>query len=86
MGMLLWIVIGIVAGSVAKLVMPGPNAGGMAVAIPLGIGGACIGGLLGAVFNGTAVIAFEPLSFLAALSGALFVLLSYRSYAMRATA
>ena len=39
MGILLWIGFGLVAGSVAKLAMPGPGAGGVAVAIPLGIGG-----------------------------------------------
>jgi hypothetical protein len=37
MGILAWLVIGIVTGSVAKFVMPCPAAGGMAVAIPLGI-------------------------------------------------
>ena len=86
MGILLWIAFGLAAGSVARLVMPGPSAGGIAVAIPLGIGGAVVGGLLGAVFGGAAVMGFDFRSLLLAIIGSLAVLLSYRSFAMRAMA
>jgi uncharacterized membrane protein YeaQ/YmgE (transglycosylase-associated protein family) len=86
MGILIWIMVGLVAGSVAKLVMPGPSAGGIAIAIPLGIGGALVGGLLGSMFSGGTVTGFDFRCLLMAISGALFVLLSYRSYAMRAMA
>ena len=83
MGILLWVVVGIVTGSVAKLVMPGPPAGGRAVAVAICVGGAVLGGLLGAVFTGGPVIDFDPFSLLSAVSGALIVSLFYRSYALR---
>lgn len=82
MGILIWVVFGLVAGAVARLVMPGPPAGGMAVAIPLGIVGALIGGVVGAVFGDTPLISFDFGSLLFAIIGALFTLFAYRSYAL----
>jgi len=83
MGVLLWIVFGIMAGSVAKLVMPGPNAGGIIVAILVGMGGALTGGLMGAVLDGGLSTAVDVRSLLMAIFGSLILLLSYRSFAMR---
>ena len=85
MGILLWIVFGILAGSVARLVMPGPSAGGMAVAVSLGIAGAVAGGIVGTLLGGTPMD-FDFRSLLLAIIGSLGVLFSYRSYAMRAMA
>lgn len=86
MGILLWIVFGIVAGFFAKTVMEGPNAGGIAVAIPLGIGGGLVGGLLSTFFqNGTAA-GFDIRGLLMAIAGTLFLLFCYRCYAMRGIA
>ena len=85
MGILLWIVTGIVMGSAARFVMPGPPAGGLAMAIPIAIGGALVGGLLGVVFNDGGVIHFDLPSLFMAIFGALIVMLCYRSYALRAT-
>ena len=45
--LLIWAVLGILAGSLAKLVMPGPDPGGTAMTILLGIGGAFVGGFIG---------------------------------------
>ena len=83
MGILLAIVVGIVLGSVARWIMPGPSAGGLAVAIPLGITGAVLGSLVGVWLTGP-VTGFDFRSVLLAIIGSLLVLLSYRSYAMRA--
>ena len=44
MDILLWIVFGLVVGLVAKLIMPGPDPGGMILTIVLGIIGAMLGG------------------------------------------
>jgi len=85
MGVPLWIVFGLVAGSLAKLVMPGPSAGGIAAAIPLSIGGALLGGWVGSLLAGTMAGA-DYRSLLMAMIGSLAVLFSYRSYAMRAMA
>ena len=85
MGLLLWVVFGILAGSVARLVMPGPSAGGIAAAIGLGIGGAVLGGLVGSMLGGT-MMDIDVRSLLMAIAGSLAVLFSYRSYAMRGVA
>jgi uncharacterized membrane protein YeaQ/YmgE (transglycosylase-associated protein family) len=85
MGILLWIVFGLVAGSFARLVMPGPIAGGLSVALGLGVGGAVLGGLVGTLVGGS-VMGFDFRSLLMAIIGSLAVLFSYRSYAMRAMA
>ena len=77
MGIIIWIVFGVAAGSVARLVMPGPSAGGVAVAIGLGIGGAVLGGLVGALLSGT-VTGFDFRSLLIAIGGALLLLIGYR--------
>jgi uncharacterized membrane protein YeaQ/YmgE (transglycosylase-associated protein family) len=85
MGILLWIVFGILAGSVARLVMPGPSAGGVGVAVSLGVAGAVAGGFVGTLLGGS-LAEFDFRSLLLAIIGSLGVLFSYRSYAMRAMA
>ena len=48
MGILSWILLGLVAGSLAKWIMPGPDGGGFLFTTLLGIAGAFVGGFLGA--------------------------------------
>lgn len=85
MGIVLWIVLGLVAGSVARLIMPGPDPLGIIGTVLLGIGGALLGGLLGTVFGGT-VTGFDFRSLIMAVIGSLVLLFCYRSYALRAAA
>lgn len=47
MGILAWILFGLVVGVIAKLLMPGRDPGGFIVTIALGIAGALVGGVLG---------------------------------------
>lgn len=47
LGVLGWIVFGLVVGVIAKLVMPGRDPGGLVVTVLLGIAGAMVGGFLG---------------------------------------
>ena len=47
MGILSWILFGLVIGIIAKLLMPGRDPGGFIVTILLGIAGALLGGFLG---------------------------------------
>jgi len=90
MGILLWIVLGAVAGSVSRFVMPGPSAGGMPVAVGVGIGGALIGGLVGTLTGGTmtvgSVTGIDIRNLLMAIIASMVVLFIYRAYAMRAMA
>lgn len=73
-----WIVLGLIAGAIAKLIMPGKDPGGIIVTILLGIVGALLGGwlasLVGAGTGGTLSIS----SIIAAIVGALILLAIYR--------
>ena len=75
-GILGWIVIGGLAGAVAKLLMPGRDPGGCIITILLGIAGALLAGFLGRSvgwYNDG-----EGAGFLAAIVGAFVILLIYR--------
>lgn len=76
MGILGWILFGLVVGIVAKLLMPGRDPGGFIITTLLGIVGAVIGGFLGRSlgFYGPG----EPAGFLMATLGAVVLLLIYR--------
>ncbi|MBC8647608.1 MAG: GlsB/YeaQ/YmgE family stress response membrane protein [Thermoanaerobaculia bacterium] len=76
MGILGWILFGLVIGALAKLVMPGRDPGGIIVTILLGVVGALLGGFLGralGLYNEG-----EPAGFIGALVGAVLVLAIYR--------
>ena len=75
-GILGWIVIGLLAGGLATLLMPGRDPGGCIVTILLGIAGALVAGFLG-----RAVGWYQPgdgAGFIAAVVGAFLILLIYR--------
>ena len=75
-GILGWIVIGLLAGGLAKLLMPGRDPGGCIVTILLGVAGALLAGFLG-----RAVGWYKPgdsAGFVAAVVGAFLILLIYR--------
>jgi uncharacterized membrane protein YeaQ/YmgE (transglycosylase-associated protein family) len=75
-GILGWIVFGLIVGAVAKLLMPGRDPGGIIVTMVLGIVGALLGGFVGralGMYN-----ANEGAGFIMALVGAVVVLAIYR--------
>ncbi len=76
MGILGWIVFGLIVGAIAKLVMPGRDGGGIIVTMVLGIVGALLGGFIGQALGVYA--AGEPAGFIMALLGAIAVLAIYR--------
>lgn len=78
MGILAWILFGLIAGILAKWIMPGPDPGGVFVTILLGIAGALIGGFIGSLFGLGGVSGFNLGSFVLAILGALFLLWIYR--------
>jgi uncharacterized membrane protein YeaQ/YmgE (transglycosylase-associated protein family) len=78
MGVLAWILLGLVAGALAKFVMPGRQGGGILLTIVLGVVGALVGGFLGThVFGFGDVSAFDLRSIVIAVGGALLVLFVY---------
>ena len=76
MGILGWIVFGLIVGAIAKLLMPGRDPGGIIVTMVLGIVGALLGGFIGRALG--MYSADEPAGFIMALVGAVAVLLIYR--------
>ena len=78
MGILSWIIFGLIAGGIAKLIMPGEDPGGFIITILLGIAGAVIGGLIGTALGFGSVDGFNFGSFFIAVVGAILLLLGYR--------
>ena len=79
MGIIAWIVFGLIAGVVAKLIMPGRDGGGFILTCILGIVGAVVGGWLATMFGiGGTISGFNLHSFLVAVVGAIVVLVVYR--------
>jgi len=76
MGILGWLLFGLVIGALAKFVMPGRDGGGIFVTIILGIIGAMLGGFLGRALG--LYQQNEPAGFIGALVGAIIVLAIYR--------
>lgn len=78
MGILAWIVFGLLAGIVAKFIMPGKDPGGFIVTILIGIAGAVIGGFIGTLIGFGSVSGFDLRSFFIAVLGALLLLFIFR--------
>jgi uncharacterized membrane protein YeaQ/YmgE (transglycosylase-associated protein family) len=78
MGILLWIVFGLIAGVVAKMIMPGRDPGGIIVTILIGVGGAFLGGMLGTALGFGALTGFDVRSLMIAIGGAVLLLFGYR--------
>jgi uncharacterized membrane protein YeaQ/YmgE (transglycosylase-associated protein family) len=75
-GWLWWILAGLLAGAIAKLIMPGPQGGGCLMTLLLGLAGALLAGWLGQKYG-----YYEPgqgAGFLAAILGAVVILIIYR--------
>ena len=85
MGIISWILVGLIAGALAKLIMPGDDPGGIIVTILIGIAGAFVGGFVVGIFGGTGVTGFNIWSILVAIVGALVLLTVYRLVASRTT-
>jgi len=86
MGILSWIVMGLVVGLLAKFIMPGKDPGGIIITILLGIGGGLLGGYLGTVLGLGTVSGFDLRSFLLATGGAILILIVYRAIRKKPTA
>lgn len=84
MGVLSWILFGLIAGGVAKLLMPGKDPGGCLVTILLGIAGSLLGGLIATRLLGLGpVTGFDFRSLLTAIAGAVLLLILYRLLLVR---
>lgn len=83
MGILAWIVLGLVAGYLAKYIMPGTDPGGIIITILLGIAGAVVGGYIGTLLGFGDISGFDLRSLAIAVCGAVLLLFAYRQLRQR---
>ena len=77
MGILAWIIFGLIAGAAAKFIMPGKDPGGIIITILIGIAGALVGGFIGSLLGLGDITGFNIGSLLLAIGGALLLLFIY---------
>jgi uncharacterized membrane protein YeaQ/YmgE (transglycosylase-associated protein family) len=81
---LLWTaIIGLIAGAIAKALMPGRDPGGIIITMLLGVAGAMLGAFLGRAVGWYQP--GEPAGFIAAIVGAMLLLFIYRQFRGRTT-
>ncbi|OZD43159.1 GlsB/YeaQ/YmgE family stress response membrane protein [Rhodococcus sp. 06-1477-1B] len=78
MGFFGFLLLGLIAGAIAKLILPGKQGGGWLITLVLGVVGALLGGFLGSVlFNAPLQDFFSIQTWLLAIGGSIIVLLIY---------
>lgn len=78
MGFLGFLLLGLIAGAIAKAILPGKQGGGIFITLLLGVVGAILGGWIGSALFGVSINEFFSLStWLLAIGGAIIVLLVY---------
>ncbi len=80
MGLLTWILFGLIAGALAKFIMPGKDPGGCIVTILLGVIGAFLGGWIGTQLGWGTIDGFDFRSLGLAILGALVILFIFRLF------
>ncbi|MFI0507396.1 GlsB/YeaQ/YmgE family stress response membrane protein [Streptomyces albogriseolus] len=85
MGIIAWIFIGLIAGAIAKALMPGKDPGGIIITMLIGIAGGLLGGFLGKVIFGVDSIDgfFDLSTWIAAIIGSVILLALYRAFTGR---
>ena len=78
MGILAWIIMGLIVGALAKWIMPGDDPGGILITIVIGIVGAVIGGFLSSALGIGEVTGINLGSIVIATIGSLILLFGYR--------
>jgi uncharacterized membrane protein YeaQ/YmgE (transglycosylase-associated protein family) len=79
MGIIGWILLGLLAGAIAKLILPGDDPGGFIVTTLIGIAGAIVGGLIASALDiGDLDEFFDIGTWLIAIGGSLLLLIIYR--------
>lgn len=87
MGIIGWILLGLFAGAIAKLILPGDDPGGIIVTTLIGIAGALVGGFIASALGiGELGEFFDIGTWLIAIAGALLLLIVYRVFTRGAVA
>jgi uncharacterized membrane protein YeaQ/YmgE (transglycosylase-associated protein family) len=85
LGFIWWLIIGLIAGALARLIMPGRDPMGIIATILLGIVGSIIGGLVSVAIWGSGPNGYQPASLLLSVLGAIVVLSIWRMLKSRNT-
>jgi len=85
MGFIWMLIIGLIAGALARLIMPGRDPMGIVMTIILGIVGSILGGLVSWAIWGTETGRIQPAGLLLSILGAIIVLWIYRMIKSRST-
>ena len=84
MGIVGWLLLGLIAGAIAKAILPGDDPGGVIVTMLIGIAGAIVGGFIASALDiGDLDEFFDIGTWLIAIGGALLLLLLYRMFVGR---
>jgi uncharacterized membrane protein YeaQ/YmgE (transglycosylase-associated protein family) len=78
MGIISWILLGLIAGALAKFIMPGKDPGGIFVTILIGIVGGVVGGWVGTMAGFGKIESFDLGGIMIATLGAILTLIVYR--------
>ena len=76
-GLISWILVGAIAGMLARRIVPGPDPGRFVVTVLLGMAGACVGGFVVGVLGGSGTTGFSIWSVVVATLGAVLLLYVY---------
>lgn len=79
MGILSWLVLGLIAGAIARWIMPNKGPQGILITAVIGVAGACLGGWIGAGLGLGSVRGFDLVSLFLAVVGAAVLLLIYHA-------
>lgn len=80
MGFLAFLLLGLIAGAIAKMILPGKQAGGWVLTLVLGVIGALLGGWVGGAIFGTGLEEFFSIqTWIVAILGAIVVILIYQA-------
>ncbi|HYG64100.1 MAG TPA: GlsB/YeaQ/YmgE family stress response membrane protein [Thermoanaerobaculia bacterium] len=78
MGLIAWVVLGLIAGLIAKALMPGKDPGGCVITVIIGIVGALLGGFLATALGFGGISGFDLRSIFIAILGAFILLAIWR--------
>lgn len=79
MGILSWVLFGLIAGALAKMIMPGRDPGGCILTIVIGVVGALLGGFIATAMGFGGIAGFDLRSLIIAILGAILLLAIYRA-------
>ncbi|WP_375001500.1 GlsB/YeaQ/YmgE family stress response membrane protein [Aeromicrobium sp. CTD01-1L150] len=83
MGIITLLIVGLIAGALARFLVPGKDPMGIIATIILGVVGSFVGGMIGSLFSDSSVLDFNTSGLVMSVIGAIVALLIYRQFSAR---